>query len=206
MLNGFPTEKLKLYKRSGTIIENVEGLVDGKMIFTDNTSISLEEGDIFERELPGGSVERYEIIDRGFYRGMGSFPDNYQATVRKLTDIQRATSTKSTYNITAKQVNIANDNSNINVNQCNNIDIDELNSLIANVRQNIPQNICAEDLEIIDDNLEIIESEFLQSEPKKGFIKTAITGLKTIKGTIEFTAAITTLYMFIAKIFGWPSP
>jgi hypothetical protein len=41
------------------------------------------------------------------------------------------------------------------------------------------------------------QEEIKSENPRKGFIKTAVSGLKMLKGTAEFAAAITALIQFI---------
>lgn len=84
MLDAFPTEKLKLHKQDGTITE-ITALVDGDSIHSDDTSIIIEENDIFERTLPNGAKEFYRVIDRGFFKGDHGIPDNYQTKVQKIS-------------------------------------------------------------------------------------------------------------------------
>lgn len=81
MLSAFPTEKLKLVKTDGSSIENIEALVEPKKIFVEDSSVIIEEGDIFERKLSNGAVEYYEVLDRGFHKGMRGIPDHYQVSV-----------------------------------------------------------------------------------------------------------------------------
>jgi len=61
ILRGFPTEKLKLMKCDGTVINDIEALVEPKKIFVDDASVIIEEGDIFERTLSNGAIENYEV-------------------------------------------------------------------------------------------------------------------------------------------------
>ena len=57
-----------------------------------------------------------------------------------------------------------------------------------------------DDLEIVNDNLEVVRNELASNAPKKGFVKTALNGLKMIKGTAEFGAAVTTLAQYVMYI------
>jgi hypothetical protein len=99
-------------------------------------------------------------------KGMYEIPDFYEVSVRKTVSIKR-TSTNQTYNMTATQVNMANDNAIMNVNQYNGIDLKALFFLIADVKQKAPNNICEDDSETLKDSLETIENELKQQEPKK---------------------------------------
>lgn len=83
MFSGFPKEDIVLYKLSGEVIRGIRAIVEPKTIFIDDTKINIEEGDFFERSLPNGSTEIYHVVERGFYKGMGSMPDHYQTKVEK---------------------------------------------------------------------------------------------------------------------------
>ena len=101
ILRNFPTEKVKLIKKNGSIFENIEALVQTGKIFIEDTSVSIEEEDIIERTLPNGNKERFVVLDRGFYKGMHGIPDNYQIKVEKESKYKSSISNGSgqTYNI-----------------------------------------------------------------------------------------------------------
>lgn len=113
ILKNFPTEKIKLYKKSGEVIEDIEAIVEPKKIFIDNSSVLIEEEDIFERALSNGAVERYRVLDRGFYKGMHGIPDHYQVSVEKTTSMPRRISGGTVYNI-------QNDSGKINIHSTDN--------------------------------------------------------------------------------------
>lgn len=109
MLAAFPTEKVKLIKQDSTVIENIEALVDKDHFFIDDASVDIEEGDIFQRDLPTGKCENYLVLDRGFYRAMGGIPAHYQVSVQKQTSIPKIGNEKvvNNYNIgSAEKINI----------------------------------------------------------------------------------------------------
>lgn len=101
ILRSFPTEKVKLIKKDGSIFENIEALVQTGKIFIEDTSVSIEEEDIIERTLPNGTKERFVVLDRGFYKGMHGIPDNYQIKVEKESKYKSTINSGSsqTYNI-----------------------------------------------------------------------------------------------------------
>lgn len=86
ILSHFPTENLILHKLNN-ISYNVEGFVgkqNGKFtIMSEDISIPIEEEDFFERKLPNGIVEYFEVINSGYVKGISNFPDHYQTEVRK---------------------------------------------------------------------------------------------------------------------------
>lgn len=109
MLASFPREKVKLIKQDSTVIENIEALVDKDHFFIDDASVDIEEGDVFQRDLPTGKYETYLVIDRGFFSAMGSFPAHYQVSVQKQTSLPKIGNEKvvNNYNIgSAEKINI----------------------------------------------------------------------------------------------------
>ena len=83
MLSNFPTEKVILHKPSGETYE-VVALVGSSSINSDNGSIPIEIDDYFERNLPNGVIEYYQVIDPGFHMGMHDIPDHYQTKVKRI--------------------------------------------------------------------------------------------------------------------------
>lgn len=109
---------------------------------------------------------------------------------------------KVTYSIAIEsgQVNIANDNSTINAtNTVNKIDITKLTELIQTIKD-CTESLSEDDEDILASSLEVIQEEASAQTPRKGFLKTSISGLKTIKGTTEFSAAVATLIQFIQPL------
>lgn len=105
---------------------------------------------------------------------------------------------KSTYTITVHngQVNVANDNATITAVNNSGIDGATLADLIQKVRATA-QDLPSDEAEIVSDSLETIETEALSEHPKKGLLRTAIAGIKAIKGPVEFVAAVATLVQFL---------
>lgn len=108
---------------------------------------------------------------------------------------------KVSYTITVHngQVNIANDNSTINASSVIGIDEKQLAELLQTVRSSASE-LSEEDAETMESSLEVVEEESKSDKPRKGFLKTAITGLKAIKGTAEFAAAVATLIQFLQPL------
>lgn len=84
-LQSMMKDKVKLIKRDGQRIDNIDASVQSDRITTFNTRIALEEGDTYERTLPSGITERYMILDTGYHAGLGNIPASYQSKVRKQT-------------------------------------------------------------------------------------------------------------------------
>ncbi len=105
---------------------------------------------------------------------------------------------KVTYSITVQngQVNIANDNATINATNTNGIDFSQCSKLLDAVKKSAT-NLSPDDKETLESSLEVIEEEVLTTHPRKSFLKTAIAGIKTIKGTTEFAVAALALIEFL---------
>lgn len=108
---------------------------------------------------------------------------------------------KNVYSITVTngQVNIANDSAIINTTVNNGIDFKQLSALLQAVKHEsvfLPED----EKEMVSNNLEVIELELQTEKPRKNFIKVAIAGIKTIKGTAEFAAAVVALIQFVQQI------
>jgi hypothetical protein len=82
-------DKVTLVKKNGSKrFENIRASVQSTKIFTNyDPTIPIEDGDVFERTLTNGIVERYTILDAGFKQGMGGINSHYQSVVRKQTRI-----------------------------------------------------------------------------------------------------------------------
>lgn len=108
------------------------------------------------------------------------------------------------YSITVSggQVNVASDKATINATQTNNSDIDvqKLRTLIESVRKEAMVGLPKGDRVVVEQSLAVIEEELATSEPRKGFLKTAVTGLQAVKGTVEFMSAVVTLAQFIQGV------
>ena len=107
---------------------------------------------------------------------------------------------KNAFNITIKngQVNIANDNSTLTAYNNISFNLNELDKLIEDVKKiSQKEQLSSDDEEQLNCNLEVISEELKSKQPRKSFIKTAVEGMKMIKGTAEFGAAITTLIQFV---------
>jgi hypothetical protein len=109
---------------------------------------------------------------------------------------------KNTYSITVTngQVNIASDSAVINATSTvNTIDAKRLSELINAVKTE-SESLSEGDEETLANSLEVVEEELKTDKPRKGFIKTAIAGIKAIKGTAEFATAVAALIQFLQPL------
>ena len=98
-------DKVTLIKKDGNRFENIRAFVQSDKIFTDDPAIPIEDGDVFERTLLNGIVERYTILDAGYRQGTGGIKSHYQSVVRKQTKIDLSTQPSPfVYNLTGPNV------------------------------------------------------------------------------------------------------
>lgn len=104
---------------------------------------------------------------------------------------------KIVYSITVQngQVNIANDSAIITATNTIGIKTEQLLDLIRAVK-NAASDLSADEEEVLDSSLEVIQEELKNGEPRKSFLRTAFVSLKALKGTAEFAAAVTALIEF----------
>lgn len=81
-------DKVALVKKDGQRFEDIRASVQRDKIFIDDASIPVEEGDTYERKLPSNIVERYTVLDAGYYEGIAGIKAHYQSDVRKETKIE----------------------------------------------------------------------------------------------------------------------
>ena len=74
-------EKVTLIKRNGRRISDISAHIQSDMVFTDAVEILVETGDVIERFLPNGLVERYSIVEPKYYSGGRTRRANYQIAV-----------------------------------------------------------------------------------------------------------------------------
>lgn len=86
----FARDTLKLIKKNGEIVEGIKAHVEKNIFTIYDTTISIEEEDIFEREVPN-DIERYKVIDRGYTKAFRAIPERYRVAVEKITNIKKNT-------------------------------------------------------------------------------------------------------------------
>ena len=123
-----------------------------------------------------------------------------------LTDIgiDMGIDDKVIYNITVKdgQVNIATDSAVITAtNNVSGIKAEELGNIISHVLEEAKKSgLTSEELDNIQNSLDVIAEETKEKQPRKSFLRTALTAIKAIKGTAEFGAAVASLVQFIQPL------
>lgn len=105
------------------------------------------------------------------------------------------------YNVTVRdgQAIIATDNAIVNATNTVSVNSEELLKLIEAVRD-CSVNLPSEEQESVQESLEVIEAETSSDKPKKSMLKTAMSVLKGIKGTVEFATAVAALIEFVQLV------
>ena len=81
---GMLNDLVTLVKADGTIAkEDIPASVQAGKIFTMDTSVPIEPGDHFLRQLPNGLVEDFIVEDPNYFAKFHSIPANYQSKVRR---------------------------------------------------------------------------------------------------------------------------
>lgn len=184
----------------------------GDLIFALGDTTEEEVRNVFAilDYISSNKVEIYYSVAQGY-----SSSRNYQDKIKGFNDrvvmvlirhiesyltkigIDMGLDEKITYTISVNngQVNIANDNATINATNTVGADMSQLSELIKNIKDS--STLTGDDAEMMESNLQVIEEELQAEKPRKGFLKTAISGLKLLKGSTEFAAAVTALIEFV---------
>lgn len=138
----------------------------------------------------------------------GYFPDSYEqsTTINRIERVEHMSF--DSINTTAKgennQITVVAGQSGAIVTQSFGTSKSDLQVLITAIEKAIPQELSSDEIRDAKDSLEVIQEEMAKPEPRKGFVRTALSGLKGIKATTEFAAAVTALYTFLKPIIGLP--
>jgi FlaG/FlaF family flagellin (archaellin) len=129
------TDRVTLVKKDGRRFPDLPASVQSGKIFTFDPKIPIEDDDEFHRALPSGILERFVILDAGFFAAVGGMPASYQSKVRKSTAPAPAAQ-QNVYNLTGanSRVNIQSSDSSTNV-----VNV-ESHQLFADIRQAIQQS------------------------------------------------------------------
>lgn len=108
---------------------------------------------------------------------------------------------KKVFNVSVQsgQAIIAMDNATVTATNTVGLDPDKLAELIADVR-NASSDLSEEDAETVEECLDVVATEAAAEKPKKSLLKTALTTLKGIIGTVEFSASVITLVQFVQTL------
>ncbi len=147
------------------------------------------------------SSNKYQDMIKAFNNRVVMILIRHIETFLTKVGIDMGLDEKVTYSISVHdgQVIIATDNATVNATNTVGFDFAQLATLINNVKESA-HNLSDEDAESLTESLEVIEQEAKSGKPRKSFIKTAINGLKVLKGTVEFGSAVAALITFLETV------
>jgi hypothetical protein len=183
-------DKIDVLKKDGTKIESLKASVQKNRLFMNAGKILIEPGDLIQRHMSNGAEETYQVINPGFYEGLGGIPANYQMEVTKLGIPEAKQAVQSiTYNISG---NNARFNQNSIDNSTNIVKVDaRVTEQIAALRNAIdelqlPDEQRTSSHEIVDS----VEEQFKSGAPKKSVVTTLLNALPKIANVVEIVATI----------------
>jgi len=146
---------ISLIKPDGTVIEGIKANVQPTMIMIFDDKIPLEENDKIYRKLPSSLVEKYIVLDRGYYAAFHGIQGHYQAKVKKDGSIN-----EEKYKSITTVYNVNGSNSRININSTDNSRnyINNPNQLFEDLKKTILE---IQEAEIKNKSLEILEELIL---------------------------------------------
>ncbi|KYC45014.1 MAG: hypothetical protein APG12_01463 [Candidatus Methanofastidiosum methylothiophilum] len=83
MLNQYPWEPIKLIKKDENRALFLDASIGEDIIFIADTKIAIKEGNIIERSLGNGLVEKYLVLDKDLTSEKDGIPSHYKIKVRK---------------------------------------------------------------------------------------------------------------------------
>ena len=132
-------DKVKLIKKSGTIIDDISADTQPGLICIQDEKVPVEDGDILERKLPSGIIEQWVVLDPGYYGSYTGVP-SYQCKVKKVSQIVQPAPQNIIYNVNGAnaKVNVNSTDQSTNYVTVNPSDI--FNKLIALLQENVQEN------------------------------------------------------------------
>lgn len=191
-------DPIEVHKQTGEIIKNLRGSVQRNKIFMDAGKIFVEAGDEIVRTTSVGHVERYEVLDPGFYEGFGGIPANYQMKVRNVAERPQSTSSSpvqvtNNYNVSGANARITHgsDHSTNYVSQIST----EITSHLIELREavqaapGLTADQVREALEIVDEVSEHCKSK----SPKRSVVQAMISALPAVASIAKAGGALLAL-------------
>ncbi len=180
-------DRIILQKSNGHRIENIMANVQPNLIFIDDASIPIEEGDRILRVLPNKLTESYIVLDRGFYSGINNIRSHYQVKVRKeTTNVQPSSQKTDVNNFFGDVVNTQIQQDVKNSQQSQTITYDEqtrarIIKYLKKLEDNVDQvGLDEGNLRIIKDNSCVLEHEVTKQNSSPGIVKEAFATIRNI--------------------------
>lgn len=147
---------------------------------------------------------KYQEILKAFNERVTMVLIRHIETYLTKVGIDMGVDDKVVYNISFKdgQLNIANDNAVINAtNNTGMIDQEQLERLLEKIVSEMEKShLSVEDEEIVKNSINVIKEECKEANPRKNFLNAALNGIKFVKGTAEFSAAVIALVQFFQTL------
>ena len=146
------------------------------------------------KDNPEDLLNQFRDIRNRLNQGTNKVSGSAKRTSKRQNDKVSVTMTGDN-----SQFNMASGRAKQTVTQNNSKDFDILHKLLTDIRNAVTEAMSSEDAKSVSDSLEKIENEFKQETPHTGFLNTVLTGLRAVKGTTEFGAAVSVLTKFVME-------
>lgn len=83
---------------------------------------------------------------------------------------------------------------------CNTMNESKLNRIIEDIKKYSEESLSAEDQRKVKESIAFIEEEIKKSRPNKTVMQSVLSGLRAIKGSVQFAAAVTSLIKFLQGV------
>ncbi len=135
-------DRVTLIKENGQTFPDIVCIVSPNAVQTDDGDAPIEDGDYFERRLPNGVVEKYQVLHSGFTKGFAEIPDHYQCKVKKVTEIPRSMPpAKTVVNIRGHNARVNNNSTDNSVNTVHGAGADVFEAIANALREQLPEGI-----------------------------------------------------------------
>lgn len=111
------------------------------------------------------------------------------------------------HNSIQNNINVSGNGNNMNVQQGNHnmmnitpAHFSELEIMIIDLLDDLSNYVSTNNKEDAEEYLELIKEEAVKNKPRKNTLEFAVNGLKAIKGTVEFSAAVTAIIQLVSSL------
>ena len=108
MFSGLLKDKLKVIKKNGEIIEQIQGSVQKNKIYIMRGDILIEKDDIIERVMSNGGIENFQVINPNFNEAQNGISAHYQLEVVNSNNIKELKSQNNHSNNIYNNINVTN--------------------------------------------------------------------------------------------------
>lgn len=179
-------DKISIFDENhNLIVANIlASVVDGENILIGSGEFSVDVAFIIERKLPNNHIEKYIVIDPGFFSELDGMPACYNLKVQNLKKLNVmtpfATNNQIVKNIYVSDNSKFYDNSVDNSHNNYNYALSQYQSIIETIKSEVGKlNLPNSEIKNIEKSLSIIENELLKDQPNKGVLNTCIELLPT---------------------------